>query len=75
MPAVMTTVCAWCGRVKKDGQWECAQDIFTILRTRKPTTLVVGAVTEDLSHGCCPDCIREYHPSVADKILGPRQIA
>jgi len=51
----ITTICAWCKDIKDGENW---------------VTRDVEFETEDLSHGCCPHCIKEHYPQMAEKILG-----
>jgi hypothetical protein len=48
------TICAWCKKTKDNGKW---------------ITKDIPRNTDNLSHGCCPECIKKYHPTVADKVL------
>lgn len=51
----MITACCNCWRIKNDtGEW---------------INVDLDPETPNISHGICPDCIRELYPEFADELL------
>jgi GAF domain-containing protein len=52
-------ICTYCKNIRNDkGYWRTVEEY-------------IGTMTNaNLSHGVCPDCLREHFPEVADEILG-----
>lgn len=50
----LTSICAWCSRVKEGSAWVTKDERHK---------------DANLTHGCCPFCVKAYHPEIADKVL------
>ncbi|MHB8068179.1 MAG: response regulator [Desulfobaccales bacterium] len=56
-------ICAYCKKIRDDeGYW---QQIEEYIREHSDA---------EFSHGICPDCLEEHHPSLAQVVSGPRKI-